>query len=261
VGASLLIASQIGIQLTGNFAYFNLLTIALLLLAVDDDALRRLPVLRTLSARWDAPLIDARPAPRGHAAAARGALVVILFLTSVQSLNTLRAQGVPDVLFDAADLARPLRLVSGYGLFTRMTTSRPEVEIEGSHDGKTWTPYVFPYKVGPLDRRPPWVAPHQPRLDWQMWFAALGNARRNPWLLRFMRRLQEGEPAVLELLEHDPFDGHPPRYLRAMTYRYRPTTPDEKVATGHWWSREPVGVYVPPMQRPASPSAPHQTKE
>eukprot|EP00951_Prasinocladus_malaysianus_P047402 scaffold650284_cov45-Prasinocladus_malaysianus.AAC.1 len=56
-------------------------------------------------------------------------------------------------------------------------TSRPEIDLQGSHDGENWTSYVFKYKPGPVDRAPPWVAPHQPRLDWQMWFAALGSIR------------------------------------------------------------------------------------
>jgi hypothetical protein len=256
VGAALLIASQVGIQATGNFAYFNVLTLALLVLAVDDDALGRLPLVKRLVARWSAPVVDARPAPRAHAPAARALLVVIVFLTAVQSLNTLRAKGAPDVLFEAADLVRPFRLVSGYGLFTRMTTTRPEIEIEGSDDGRTWTPYRFKYKVGPLDRWPPFVAPHQPRLDWQMWFAALGSARRNPWLVRFMRRLQEGEPAVLALLAQDPFAGQPPRYLRAMRYQYRFTSLEERKRTGHLWTRTPDGLYVRPIERPASPPSP-----
>jgi hypothetical protein len=126
-----------------------------------------------------------------------------------------------------------------------MTITRPEISIEGSNDGVDWQPYIFRYKPGPLNRAPPWVAPDQPRLDWQMWFAALGTYRENPWLLRFMTRLLQGSAPVLELLDQNPFGGTPPKYIRAMVYDYRFTTFDERRQTGNWWKRELKGTYFP----------------
>jgi hypothetical protein len=94
-------------------------------------------------------------------------------------------------------------------------------------------------------RRPKFVAPHQPRLDWQMWFAALGSYRENPWLINVCIRLLEGSPQVLALLERNPFPKHPPRYLRARTYDYHFATLAEHKKTGAWWQREMKGDYLP----------------
>ena len=85
----------------------------------------------------------------------------------------------------------PFRLTSPYGLFAVMTTTRDEIIVEGSDDGVHWREYQFRYKPGDVNRRPPWNIPHQPRLDWQMWFAALGGAGQNPWFSRFLERLLE----------------------------------------------------------------------
>ncbi len=139
-----------------------------------------------------------------------------------------------------------------------MTTHRPEISIEGSNDGVDWQPYVFRYKPGPLNRAPRWVAPDQPRLDWQMWFAALGNYRENPWLMRFMKRLLQGSAPVLELLDQNPFAGKPPKYVRAMVYEYHFTTFEERRQTGNWWKRELKGTYFPPIslrQQEIAPAA------
>jgi hypothetical protein len=99
---------------------------------------------------------------------------------------------------------------------------------------------------GDLQRAPRWVAPHQPRLDWQMWFAALGQPPA--WLLRLLQRLLEGSPDVLALFDGDPFPDHPPRYVRALLYDYRLTDRDTRRRTGAWWRRELLGTYVPPIQ-------------
>jgi len=139
----------------------------------------------------------------------------------------------------------PFEIVNTYGLFAVMTTSRPEIIIEGSNDGVTWLAYEFKYKPGELTRRPPWVQPHQPRLDWQMWFAALGNYQNDPWILHFLERLLEGSPQVLGLLDRNPFPNAPPRYIRAQIYDYRFTTPEARKVTGEWWHRDWKGAYTP----------------
>jgi hypothetical protein len=126
-----------------------------------------------------------------------------------------------------------------------MTTTRPEIVIEGSADGNDWREYEFRYKPGRLDRRPPWVAPHQPRLDWQMWFAALGSYRENIWFLNVLARLLQGTPEVLALFEHNPFPNAPPAYVRARLYDYRFTDWAARRRTGDWWTRTPTGMYVP----------------
>ena len=223
------------IALTGNYTYFNLLTVALALLVLDDSQWPRW--LRTR--RATGPGVGGVRAGIGTAAAV---MLVVL------SLIPFAAECVPDrrVPVWAEQVygwVAPFRSVNGYGLFRVMTHPRHEIEIEGSDDGIRWRPYRFRWKPGPVDRMPGFVAPHQPRLDWQMWFAALGRAEQNPWLVRLCERLLEAEPAVLALLEADPFDGGRPAAVRATLYRYRFARPGEP----GWWVRERVRAYTPEL--------------
>jgi len=125
-----------------------------------------------------------------------------------------------------------------------MTTMRDEIVVEGSDDGVTWRPYEFRFKPGDVARRPPWVAPHQPRLDWQMWFASLTSYETIPWYQTFCRRLLEGAPDVLALLERNPFPDRPPRYVHGELYRYQ-------FSDGTWWRRERIGDYSPGFALPS----------
>ncbi len=126
-----------------------------------------------------------------------------------------------------------------------MRTSRLVIMVEGSNEGETWLADEVKSKRGGLTRRPPIVAPHQPRLDWQMWFAALGNYRGNPWFVNLMVRLLEGSPDVLALLRTNPFPDAPPRYVRAEVYDYHFTDFAGRRATGAWWRRDFKGRYFP----------------
>jgi hypothetical protein len=146
----------------------------------------------------------------------------------------------------AEELA-PLRTVNNYGLFAVMTTDRREIIVEGSNNGVHWQPYEFKYKPGDVNRPPGFIAPFQPRLDWQMWFAALGNVRQNPWFVNFCERLLQGSPDVLALLAKNPFPQKPPKYIRAELYDYRFTNFSEHRMTGAWWKREYIGEYSPPV--------------
>ena len=141
----------------------------------------------------------------------------------------------------------PFRIVNGYGLFRVMTKDRGEIVIEGSADGIDWLPYEFKWKPGNVKRAPGWCAPHQPRLDWQMWFAALGSPQQNPWFGGFVVRLLQGSSDVSRLLAHNPFPDQPPRYIRAGFYRYRFTTVEEHRQSGAWWKRQELGEYLPTL--------------
>jgi hypothetical protein len=141
----------------------------------------------------------------------------------------------------------PFRSLNSYGLFAVMTTTRDEIVVEGSQNGKEWLAYEFKYKPGDLKRRPQFVAPHQPRLDWQMWFAALSSVEQNPWLMNFCVRLLQGRQEVLRLVKTNPFAEAPPRYIRAMVYRYRFTDGKTRKRTGQWWERQLRGQYMPPI--------------
>jgi hypothetical protein len=135
-----------------------------------------------------------------------------------------------------------------------MTTTRPEIVLEGSDDQTHWTEYSFRYKPGDLHRSLPLIAPYQPRLDWQMWFAALGSYRENPWVATLIFRLLQNESSVTALL--DPFSlGHPPHFIRAVIYNYTFSTPDERNKTGAIWQRERLGLWLEPLSLPASTGA------
>ncbi len=164
----------------------------------------------------------------------------------MQLLGMLRPKtNWPTPIAFVANWLAPLRSVNTYGLFAIMTASRLEIIIEGSNDEKNWFPYEFRYKPGHPKRRPTFIEPHQPRLDWQMWFAALSRYRDNPWFINLCLRLLEGSPDVLSLLEHNPFPNAPPRFIRAEFYDYRFTDFATRRATGLWWKRERKGEYFP----------------
>jgi predicted DCC family thiol-disulfide oxidoreductase YuxK len=235
--AAMTILLQLVIAATGNYAFFNLLTIALAVLLIDDTAFPK---------RWRAAA-GATPVTGGWP---RWALVpfaaVWLAASAVPFAVSVGLRGaLPGPLVAIYRLVSPFRSANGYGLFAVMTTERPEIVLEGSEDGEAWKAYEFRWKPGDPLRRPRFVAPHQPRLDWQMWFAALGDYRANPWLVSAMARLQEGSPEVLRLLASDPFPGRPPRYVRAVLYDYDFTDAEERRRTGAWWKRELRGLYAP----------------
>ncbi|XP_061534187.1 lipase maturation factor 2a [Phycodurus eques] len=144
----------------------------------------------------------------------------------------------------AYSLVDRYQLVNSYGLFRRMTGvgGRPEVVIEGSNDGVTWTEIDFMYKPGNLSTMPPLVTPHQPRLDWQMWFAALATHTEAPWFTALVYRLLQGKTDVIRLIQTDvaryPFHQQPPTYLRAHRYRYWFTEPKADGSyPQRWWRR------------------------
>jgi len=137
--------------------------------------------------------------------------------------------------------------VNGYGLFRVMTTERAEIVIEGSRDGVQWSEYGFRWKPGDVRRRPAFVAPHMPRLDWQMWFAALNPEGARDWLLPLLRHVLAGTPEVIALLGDDPFPDAPPHYVRLVYYRYHFSTPRERATSGAWWQRERVGDLTKPL--------------
>ncbi|HXH23663.1 MAG TPA: lipase maturation factor family protein [Vicinamibacterales bacterium] len=239
VAAAVLIALQASIASTGNYAFFNLLTAALCATLVDDRSIRRL--VDTGAAARAGASVWYRWAPRAAAA--------VIGPVSAAIVAGQLGMGVPASLGSLVGAVEPLRSVNPYGLFAVMTTTRPEIVVEGSLDGVTWREYTFRHKPGDVSRRPTWVAPFQPRLDWQMWFAALSTYEREPWFARFLQALADGSPAVRALLARDPFEGRPPTFVRATLYRYRFTDWTTGRATGAWWTRERIGPYAPVMPR------------
>jgi hypothetical protein len=237
----MLLIFQLLITVTGNYGFFNILAIALCCLLPDDAFWRWI-------LRRDKPAAAPRSPPRLRKWIT-APLAVIYFSASLPVCISAFRVEVPwpsFVEFLDGVLGR-FCIVNSYGLFAVMTTTRPELIIEGSDDGVNWKPYEFKWQMGNLSRRPRFATPHMPRLDWQLWFAALyaqeGDTADNQWLAAFMQRLLENSPPVIGLLQTNPFPDHPPKFVRALLYDYKFTNFQERRKTGNWWKRTEVGEY------------------
>jgi hypothetical protein len=244
-----LVGLQILIALTGNYAYFNLLSIGLCLACLDDawwDGVRMRLGGSPGSVR-PIPAQTFRPRPtllRWFAALSVG----VTFFEAAAAVS--RGAASSPLVRAVASTVGPLRSFNDYGLFAVMTTERPELVFEGSDDGNDWREYGLPFKPGDLSRRPRWVAPYQPRLDWQLWFAALDNPDDNPWVGSVCARILENDHDVLGLFSVDPFPGHAPRLIRVVRYQYEFTSSAERASTGNWWRRTPIDFYIPAVSLP-----------
>lgn len=241
---------QIFILLTGNYTFFNLLTLALCLLLVDDFTIRKI-----LPRRFGQS-VERKKRPRWLLAFTIPLAVLFISISLMQVVvifGVLNKSWVQILFTPVAAVDgcfSPFRTINNYGLFAVMTTGRHEIIVQGSNDGVHWLDYEFKYKPGNVNRRPVFIAPFQPRLDWQMWFAALGDYQDNPWFQNFCIRLLQGSPDVLALMEKNPFPDEPPRYIRAELYDYHFTDFEERRTTGAWWKREFIGEYLPPVSLP-----------
>ncbi len=249
VAAAGLILLQVLIAATGSYCFFNLLALALCVLLLDDKLLcRMLPGIvrdRVTVGPRNIAVTSRQKITRYLQNAAGGVVLLISMFAFAREAGYARLPGGSAVL----SRTDPLRTINGYGLFRIMTTERFEIVIEGSDDGITWNEYEFSWKPGDLARRPRFAAPHQPRLDWQMWFAGINPERNAYWLRRLADRLLEGSEPVLDLLADNPFPDQPPRYVRFVYYRYAFTDLPTKRRTGHWWARELLGTLTPPIAR------------
>lgn len=238
-GAIGMIFLQLLIAATGNYAFFNLLTIALCFLLLDDQLLSRL-IPQFLVGK-----ICADCQPRWPMARRTVSIVLASFIALLSVGNFGNRASMPMFLQVFLQPTEQYYFLNSYGLFAVMTTTRMEIEVEGSNDQKEWQAYEFKYKPGNLSKSLALVAPHQPRLDWQLWFAALSDWRNTRWFPSFVSRLLEGSPDVLALLKTNPFPMAPPKYIRAELYSYTFTDPSEKSQTGNWWQRHYAGEYLP----------------
>jgi lipase maturation factor 1 len=248
IAGGLLVFLQIMIAATGNYCFFNLLTIALCLLLIDDAVWRQENGTFTRLREATARQADRRYKHWDRLSNYAAAIVIVLTLPL--NVRVIYSAFEPEeewsqLLGRMYARAETFRIVNGYGLFRVMTKDRREIVIEGSADGIDWQPYEFKWKPGDVNRAPGWCAPHQPRLDWQMWFAALGSYRQNPWFVQLVISLLHGKPQVAALFERNPFPQNPPSYVRAALYRYRFTTAEEHRETGSWWKRQELGEYLP----------------
>lgn len=238
------VAFQVVLILSGNLSFLNWLTIVPALACFDDAALARL-----LPARLRTGLL-ATAAAREASAPQRGAAIALAALVAFLSINV-----VTNLLSPRQAMNRSydrLHLVNTYGAFGAVGRERYEVILEGTsadHIGPDtrWQEYQFPCKPGDVSRRPCIISPYHYRADWQIWFAAMSQASREPWLIHFVDQLLRGDRLAKRLLAVDPFPAEPPRFIRAQLYRYQFTRPGDD--TPAWWRRTFVRPYLPPVGR------------
>lgn len=232
---------QLLLIFSGNLSWLNYLTLILCLACFDDDFLRRL-LPRPLQRYADAGL----SAERGSGArlAIYALCIAVFYLSSHPIENMISPKQVMNRSFD------PLRLVNSYGAFGHIGKKRYEIVFEGTDDrtlgpDAIWHAYELPAKPGDINRRPPWVAPYHHRLDWQLWFAAMSDYEKNPWLVHLCYKILRGQPSALSLIAHNPFPEQPPAYLRAELYEYEFT--DSRAGNEAWWKRTRLGTYLGPL--------------
>jgi lipase maturation factor 1 len=250
----LITAWQIGIILTSNYAFLNYLVLVLGFLLLDDKFLAKFfpQNLQTASVT----LVGAPMTPPANAQGWQNNIrlwVQAIFLTWIFYATSalLIFMVFPSAPFPAGPIRalEPFRVANEFGLFAVMTRERYEIEFQGSPDGQSWTPYPFRNKPQDVHAPPRIYAPYQPRFDWNLWFASLGNWRQYPFVLNVEERLLSGEPGVLALFAANPFPARPPTQIRVVLWQYWFTGWSEKREQSLWWRREQVGLYGPTIER------------
>ncbi len=241
--AGVLMASfQVFLILSGNLSFLNWLTIVPCLACLDDTfwarVLPRWIVERTKGAAEKAE----RSRPQEYAAIALAVVVALLSIAPVK--NLIQPGQVMNTSFNR------LNLVNTYGAFGTVGRERLEIVFEGTSNSSlqyaSWREYEFKAKPGDPLRSPPIIAPYQPRIDWQIWFAAMATPNQYPWTVHFVWKLLHNDAGTLSLIANNPFPGDPPRYVRAVLYRYHFTQPGGDAS---WWKRERLGLWLAPISR------------
>ena len=236
---------QLLIILTGNYCFFNLIAIGLCLTLLEDEHYQLIKsFFNVLITNPGKEILDGGIFHKVFTSLVAAVVMCVSLGLMADSFFHLPLPKPVEKLISSVS---PLRSINNYGLFAVMTTQRNEIILEGSNDGEHWRTYEFYDKPGDIDKAPRWVMPHQPRLDWQMWFAALGTWRENEWLMSLITKLLQGEPSVERLLSVNPFVDHPPKYIQASFWEYHFTDFKSKGANGPWWRREIKGLYCPTL--------------
>jgi hypothetical protein len=242
VAGAVIVLFQSLLILSGNLSFLNWLTILVALPCFDDGVFARLAP-RSLRLRLVALRARVRAPSRARKWTLIALAVVIGVLSVNPAVNLISPRQAMNASFD------PFALVNTYGAFGSVGRVRHEVILEGTLDAggsgeARWLEYEFPCKPGDVRRRPCLVTPYHHRLDWQLWFAALSNFEREPWIVHLAYLLLKGEPAIKSLISHDPFPERPPRFVRARLYRYSFA---KSRAGGAYWERELEGEYLLPL--------------
>jgi hypothetical protein len=246
---------QAGIILTANYTFLNYLVLVLGFLLLDDGfVLSVLPQrFRSFGTRVPAQMPQASPSRSAAWLRPLWRCVTAIYLGWVfyatAALLFAMIPHAPPLPLGPARALEPFRFANEYGLFANMTHERYEIEFQGSTDGQNWTPYAFRYKPQDVHRAPGIYAPYQPRFEWDLWFASLGNWRNYPWVVQTEERLLRNEPDVLALFASNPFANAPPKKVRAVVWQYWFTDLATKRKEGRWWRRELRGAYAPMVER------------
>lgn len=236
IGALLSLFFQGLIIVTGNYAFFNLLTIALIIPLIDNIYLGWCPTIFYTFQSFDAHLWLSLPLN------VLGA--VMIFINAIMLLTQVMGIGF---MHKFITILSHFEITNFYGLFAVMTTERDEIIFEGSDDGIEWREYVFKYKPQSLNQAPKQIAPLQPRLDWQMWFVSLNPYYQGDrWLYVLIQRLLENSPEVVKLFAYNPFKDAPPKFIRAQFYRYHFSSLKEWWSQGIYWTRTYRGIFLTP---------------
>ncbi len=242
VAGCFMVAFQIILILSGNLSFLNYLTIVPMLACFDDSLLRRM-LPGALVRRAERAAAKAESSPAQSVAVALLAVVVAI-LSYYPVVNLMSSRQAMNTSFNR------LSLVNTYGAFGSVGKERHEIVFEGTDDesitvATVWKEYDFMCKPGDPSRRPCVIAPYQPRIDWQIWFAAMSVPERYPWTAHLIWKLLHNDPGALSLLATNPFPDRPPRHVRAQYYRYAFAPPGNP--EGLTWRRTLLGTWIPPL--------------
>jgi len=240
IAGILLVSFQVILIISGNLSFLNYVTVIPFLACFDDALLGRV-LPKKLVRRAEQAAQESEPS-RINNTIAIALSILVVYLSIAPVLNLVSGRQLMNYSYD------PLDLVNTYGAFGTVGRQRDEIVFEGTEDpfitGDTkWKEYQFKAKPGDPNRRPAFVAPYQPRIDWQIWFAAMASPAEYPWTLHFVWKLLHNDPGTLSLLASNPFPGAPPHFIRARLYRYR----FAPLGDPAWWKREPIGQWLPAL--------------
>ena len=250
VSGLLMAGFMVALIFSGNLSFLNWLTIVPCLACIDDSIWRR--ILPHFIVR-QAQAAESNKRHSRLPMVASGVFAVVVAWLSIEPVrNLFSPHQAMNASFDM------LHLVNTYGAFGTVGRERYEIIFEGTDartgaDSATWREFEFKAKPGDPNRRPPIITPYHYRLDWQIWFAAIPSVHYDlksmptpqhyPWVVHFVWKLLHNDSGTLSLLANNPFPDAPPKYVRALLYRYKFAPPTS--TQGACWTRERIGFWLP----------------
>ena len=230
---------QVGIMISGNYAWINYLTIVMVIPCFNDNILKKVTPKIILN-----KLQNKKQSLKPSRKVTLTILTILLLLLSYRPLkNLIGPKQIMNTSYDQ------FHLVNSYGLFGGVTTKRYEIILKGTRDKKItpqtkWIEYSIPCKPGDIEKRPCFISPYHYRITWQIWFAAMGSYQHNPWLVHWVYKILHGNKLALSLLETNPFGNLPPTFIKADLYLYK-----FNKSGPEWYKRELINIYLPPLSK------------